>query len=583
MRLPRATMNLKLMIALVACIAVYLNVWRVGTETVVERASRDLRHGKTEARRAAAVSLGDAIIQAGASAIPPLAWAVVHDTDAEVRFIAVAALGDYAGLNETAAAALISALKGDSPRIRARAAQSLGTMAALPRVTPALIAALGDPSAEVRAEAAAALGRGAQDWEVVEPALFAARFDADEGVRVAVIVAMDSRSSGPRSTTPSGAERVARYQSMMLAGLIGESPRVRRAAARALGHEPSFGFGDPIALTNAEIDALADPDAEVRAAAATALGIPRDSLVAPTGPSQHALGRALVRLVKALGDADDRVRSAASAVIGPVGGGIGIPSDDEATDLRSALIAALDGPTPEGRSAAVANAGQIGRLVNEGDDFLIRRYAIAARDPDARVRFAAIAARTDELTMPEFRKSRAIRNLRYLMRLPSIAASRDWGTSRELSHAMGVAREYLSDLKSLDRGTIVDLEKLLRSLLADPDPDVRRLAYTSLWRVDALRGGDASRRRALLGEMKAQIEALGSDSSKLREIAAWSLYWVPRADAPAAMAALKLRAADADSRVRDRVAASLKQQLYYQSIRPRQPWPEPRWEPWGGR
>ena len=65
MRLPRATMNLKLMIALVACIAVYLNVWRVGTETVVERASRDLRHGKTEARRAAAVSLGDAIIQAG--------------------------------------------------------------------------------------------------------------------------------------------------------------------------------------------------------------------------------------------------------------------------------------------------------------------------------------------------------------------------------------------------------------------------------------------------------------------------------------------------------------------------------------
>ena len=217
----------------------------VGSETIVERASRELRRGGTEARRSAAVSLGDAVIQVGASAIPPLAWAVGHDPDAEVRFIAVAALGEYAGLDETAAAALISALNRETPRIRARAAQSLGTMAALPRVTPALIVALGDPSAEVRAEAAAALGLSAQDWDLVEPALFAARADVDDGVRVAVIVAMDSRSWGPRSTTPSGAERVGRYQAMMLAGLIGESPRVRRAAARALGHEPSFGFGDP--------------------------------------------------------------------------------------------------------------------------------------------------------------------------------------------------------------------------------------------------------------------------------------------------------------------------------------------------
>ena len=90
-------------------------------------------------------------------------------------------------------------------------------------------------------------------------------------------------------------------------------------------------------------------------------------------------------------------------------------------------------------------------------------------------------------------------------------------------------------------------------------------------------GGDASRRRALLGEMKAQMEALGSDSPKLREIAATSLYWVPEANAPAAIAALKLRIGDEDSRVRQRVASSLKQQLFYQSIRPRHPWPEPSW------
>ena len=586
MRLPQARTNLKLLIALVVGFAGYL-VWRVGSETTLERT---LRRGETGARRAAVVSLGDQLIQVGASVIPPLATALVRDPDAEVRFLAATALGNSAMPDEAAAAALIHALKRDEPRIRARAAQSLATMASWPRVTPALIAALADPSAEVRAEAAASLARGFQDCEEVELALFAARADPHSAVRVAVIAAMDLRSSEPRSKSPSGPGRARNYQSMMLAGLTDESLLVRRAAARALGHEPSFGFDDEVTLTNAEIAAISDPDAEVSAAAARALGSHRDrtqnvlNRTPPTELERRASARALARLVAALGDADDRVRNAAVNSLGSVGQGMGKPSGEEAKSLRSALVAVLDGPRPEGRATAINVAGYIEYLAGKGDDFPNRRYAIAVGDPDPRVRVAAFAAWTYELTRCQGLRQSAKSAPNYLVTLLGRAARRDPRLLLEIPYARMVIKDYLIVRLGLDRGKIKQFDKLLRPRLDDPDPDVRRVAYTGLWRVDSLLGGDdAERRRDLLRAMKAQVEALGSDSSKLREMAAWSLSWVPEAEAPTAVAALKLRIADEDPRVRARVASSLSEHRYDQETRRRQPWPEPRWGPWGGR
>lgn len=586
MRLPRAGTNLKLLIALVVGFAGYL-VWRVGSETTLERT---LRRGETRARRAAVVSLGDQLIQVGASVIPPLASALVRDPDAEVRFLAATALGNSAMPDEAAAAALIHALKRDQPRIRARAAQSLATMASWPRVTPALIAALADPSAEVRAEAAASLARGFQDGEEVELALFAARADPHSAVRAAIIAAMDLRSSQPSSKTPSGSGRAGHYQAMMLAGLKDESPLVRRAAARALGHEPSFGFDDKVTLTEGEIAAISDPDAEVSAAAARALGAHRDYTrnvgrrTPTTEPERRASARALARLVVALGDADDRVRNAAADALGSVGSDMGKPSAEEAKSLRLELVTLLDGPRPEARAVAIAHAGYLEYLAGNDGEFLDRRYAIAVRDPDPRVRLAAFVAWTYELTRCQGLRQNAKFAPNYLVTLLARATRWTPGILLEIPYARMVVKDYLTVRLGLDRGRIEQFDKLLRPRLDDSDPDVRRVAYAGLWRVDSLLGGDdADRRRALLCAMKSQMEALGSDSPRLREIAAWSLGWVPEADAPAAMLALKLRAADADSRVRGRVAASLKQHRDYQDIRPRHPWPEPRWEPWERR
>ena len=140
---------------------------------------------------------------------------------------------------------------------------------------------------------------------------------------------------------------------------------VRRGAAGALGQVGPEAIGAVPAL----IEALRDPDSEVRRGAAGALG--------QVGPKPIG---AVPALIEALRDPDSEVRRGAAGALGQVG--------PEAIDAVPALIAALRDPDSEVRRGTAGALGQVGSETIDAIPALIA----ALRDPDGDVRNAAAEA-----------------------------------------------------------------------------------------------------------------------------------------------------------------------------------------------
>ena len=191
----RPRVNLKTMIALVACCGAVFWAWRVVLQSVpVNRMVFALRSGTVEDRRVAARELGATTPQEVGQAIPALI-AALGDEEVEVAAQAARSLGT-AGLTAApapdqraqviaASEALARALAQDRPEVRTAAVQSLGLIGSRAGIAPpdALIRVLqGHPAEDLRAEAATALGQ----FRTTNPGAIRALLDALVGDAIPV-------------------------------------------------------------------------------------------------------------------------------------------------------------------------------------------------------------------------------------------------------------------------------------------------------------------------------------------------------------------------------------------------------------
>ena len=219
---------------------------RIGAqpETTVALLAETLESQRPSIRRNSAEALG-AFGQSARSAIPGLLEAL-EDEDVTVRVHAAVALWKI-GRHPKAVAALTEIIRQGEPPGPGQAAAGLGHVGSqAPAAVPVLVAALGHADQDVRRSAARALGQiGPAAMPVVKPALS----DPDEQVRRGAVEALGWI----------GSEAV----SELIAALKNDGPAARRAAARALGRlGPAAASAEPALL-----EAVADPDARVRAAA----------------------------------------------------------------------------------------------------------------------------------------------------------------------------------------------------------------------------------------------------------------------------------------------------------------------------
>ncbi|HEX7177849.1 MAG TPA: HEAT repeat domain-containing protein [Pyrinomonadaceae bacterium] len=173
-----------------------------------------------------------------------------RDEDERVRRAAVEHLPFLE--DERATPALVRALRHETPKVRAAAAGAMA-LAEGPEVSASLIEALGDEDSWVRYFAARSLGRlkiaGSAD------ALAGlARDDKANHVRIAAVEALGGL----------GGETAVRAVAPLLQS---DEPDIVRVAIAALGRMENPAARPPL------LEALQSPDAEVRAAAAEALGV----------------------------------------------------------------------------------------------------------------------------------------------------------------------------------------------------------------------------------------------------------------------------------------------------------------------
>ena len=251
-----------------------------------------------ETRYQAAGCLGDA---GNPAAVEPLA-ALLDDPEVGVRWKATESLGR---MGPPAVGPLTASLKSENVDVRWMAAVALSDIGD-PAAIPALMGALDDPDAYVWSRAALALGA------IGEPA-----------------------------------------QKEVVAGLSGGNERVRRGAAVALG---IIGGESSIA---ALVEALRDPDREVRQRAGTALG----DIGEPAVPL----------LIEALGTENELLRRSAAASLGL----IGKPA------VPALAMALRPGGDPRASVGAAHALGEIGGRMST--DILIR----ALEDEREEVREAA--------------------------------------------------------------------------------------------------------------------------------------------------------------------------------------------------
>ena len=247
--------------------------------------------------------------------------------------------------------ALISALKDQEVQVRRAAAQSLANLDD-PRAVPALITALKDDDAEVRTSAADGLGR-LEDARAT-PGLVAALSDKNKDVRRSALSALQSLPG------PVPVEAI-------LTALGDGDPDVRQSAiglatSRMDGEE---GLRDA-RLTAAILRLLADPSAEIREEALSAVG-------------ELGLKEAPAAVIGMAKDRNADIRQQVASALGSIGDPKSVPTlrellSDENKDVREsavnglseirdrsaleALVGALKSTDPTVRRAAAEALGQ---------------------------------------------------------------------------------------------------------------------------------------------------------------------------------------------------------------------------------
>ena len=308
--------------------------------------------------RVAAVSAMERIAAFANLAVPALI-AALNDSQPEVRYAAAGALGQFSLKAGDIVPALIAALRDSEPSVVAAAATGLSRMGA-GAVRP-LVAALGDGSASVRAAAAGALGAIRVRARRALPALIDATIDRDPKVREAAVRAIGLVASAEETTrrhdsttefARSGefpragwaARRMARVSSArremaalalgpLLESLEDREEGVRYAAARAFA-----GIGIAANAAATEVAALVgDPSPRVRRAAARALG----RIAAPR--------QAVAPLAGLLADEEMTVRWTAARALAAFG-----------AEAQTALAEALTDDNAAIRAAAAVGLGEIG-------------------------------------------------------------------------------------------------------------------------------------------------------------------------------------------------------------------------------
>ena len=278
------------------------------------------------------------------AAIAALAKALREDTDARVREAAAWALGEID--DNRAVPHLLDALKSErSAKVRVKIVEALHQIDD-PSAVGGVSAVLKDPSAEVRRAAVEALGEF-EDVAAI-PALASMVRDDDVQVRRNVAQALgqfeESSAVDPLTTMTrdrdaevraNAIEGLSRFESMNLvsvfvAALKDSSAHVREHAADALGSVEELKTA-PRAL----IDALGDPNKDVRRNAASALANIGDEAAVPG-------------LKKLVSDSDTETRRHAVEALKEIGG----------AEAVTALMGLLKDPDPEVRKSAAEALGR---------------------------------------------------------------------------------------------------------------------------------------------------------------------------------------------------------------------------------
>lgn len=367
-------------------------------------------------RIAAAQNLGRLGVHAK-RAIPALIE-TLEDPDVETRATAAWALEQIASRGDLVVPALARAMDDAEPRVRAAAAYAMGVFFLdTELVVPVLARRFDDPDESVRGAIASSLSRmGAP----AVPTLTEAIEHGDMSQRLLSTRALGAMGNGAKAAVP------------LLAGLLQDpQPALREAAASALGHigrdrDWPAGLGYDHELTTMIparrpltgtarasyapllhglmlervvpplIDALADQEAKVRAAAASALGRMR-----------HEAAEATRALIDAIEDADSEVRRAVVNALGHVAADdpaalppVAARLNDEDDQVRWSaarvlanygapavpwLVEAMETETVAVRRLVVETLGDLGPAA------VTARPALEAAlgDPDAEVRDAA--------------------------------------------------------------------------------------------------------------------------------------------------------------------------------------------------
>jgi HEAT repeat protein/beta-lactamase regulating signal transducer with metallopeptidase domain len=384
------------------------------------------------------------------------------------------------------------AARAAAPRSRralllAAAVVVLATIAIAPSVTGSAARASSalEPALESPSSESAAIERATESPPVAAPGTTTS--SQASSVRIADAESQaerdDEESNDGIRTRGSGATRDSAVVAALISRLKDESAEVRRAAANALGK-----LEDSRAVP-ALIAALSDDAARVRAAAADALGNFHDP-------------RAVNRLSALLGDPDREVRKNALEAL----------SEYEAGVPASAILPLTRDPDAELRHAA---AHALGKLNDRGAGSAL---APLVRDPSPGVRSAAIEslarlhdAAHASVILPALGDSHAD------VRRQAIEALEEMRSPIPEATLLALLRDPSADVRAAaadlagERSVIAAVPSL-RRLLDDPNDEVREQAVSALG--DIADEGAAAALRAALDSKDAKVrraaaEALG--------------------------------------------------------------------------
>lgn len=351
-------------------------------KTALPTLTAALKDPDVEVRRLAADLLGR-LSSPESTVVVPALCAALKDSDSIVRRNAAAALRGFG--TKGAEPALIAALKDPDPGVRLQAAYTLGHIGALgpvrvvikdangafrndgadsaeaKAVVPALCSVLKSADPVFRVEAADALASMRADAKVAVPALANALKDSDVVVRRHAARALENIGPDAKDALPA-----------VIAALKDSDAGVRYSCLSAL--QKMYCETKTVVTMRCDvktvvpvlIEALRDPNIQMRTSAAIALGNIGPEAAAATPTLQHVQ----------LNDSDEMVRWDAGVALGKIH-----------VDSVSYLLPALRSPDSNVRLRAVSALGAMPVELKVGLPLLIS----ALKDPDSTVRNRAIS------------------------------------------------------------------------------------------------------------------------------------------------------------------------------------------------